>query len=182
MGATGFGYDLAETFGLKVTPPRPALAPLTFAGATRARRRPLAGIALDARVSTVAPGKTAGKPSFAAPILFTHRGLSGPAILQISSFWRGGEEIAIALAPGTNVYETLRALRTSHPRQSPHTALARWLPKRLAEAITEREGVAGNLADLPDRTLRALDAPVNPWHILPAGTEDRKSTRLNSSH
>ena len=201
MGATGFGYDLAERFGLPVTPTFPALVPLTFDEPTLERLRPLAGIAVEARVATVpaaAAGRKAPKPTaFAEPILFTHRGLSGPAILQISSFWSHGEEIAVTLAPGTDVFEALRAQRTANPRQSPHTALAQWLPKRLAEAITEnvldplmlrstegasrstqREARAPNLADLPDRSLRALDAAVNGWRIVPAGTEGWRTAEV----
>jgi len=168
---------------------------------TLERLRPLAGIAVEARVATVpaaAAGRKAPKPTaFAEPILFTHRGLSGPAILQISSFWSHGEEIAVTLAPGTDVFEALRAQRTANPRQSPHTALAQWLPKRLAEAITEnvldplmlrstegasrstqREARAPNLADLPDRSLRALDAAVNGWRIVPAGTEGWRTAEV----
>ena len=201
MGATGFGYDLAERFGVPVTPTFPALVPLTFDEPTLERLRPLAGIAVEARVATVpapASGRKAPKPTaFAEPILFTHRGLSGPAILQISSFWSHGEEIAVTLAPGTDIFEALRAQRTANPRQSPHTALAQWLPKRLAEEIvantldplmlrsaesasrsTQREARAPNLADLPDRTLRALDAAVNGWRIVPAGTEGWRTAEV----
>ncbi|MFN4088817.1 MAG: NAD(P)/FAD-dependent oxidoreductase [Alphaproteobacteria bacterium] len=182
MGATGFGYDLAERFGLRVVPIFPALVPLTFDAPTLERLRPLAGIAVDARVATLpAPpsGKKTPRPTaFAAPVLFTHRGLSGPAILQISSYWREGEALAVPLAPGVDQFAARRAHRAARPRQAPRTALAQWLPKRLAEAIAEGLGVTGNLADLPDRTLRALDAAVNGWHVRPAGTEGWRTAEV----
>ena len=111
MGATDFGYRLAQQFGVPVTETRPGLVPLTFDGELLERLEPLAGVAAPARV-------TCGKTSFDEALLFTHRGLSGPAILQISSYWREGEEIAVDLLPGTDALEALRAARQANGKQA----------------------------------------------------------------
>ncbi len=172
MGATGFAYEVAERFGLAVIPPRPALVPLTFAPDMLARMTPLAGIAVDEAV--VGHGKT----RFREAVLFTHRGLSGPAILQISSYWREGDEIAVSLAPDVNVLEGLRTARARHGRQAVQTVLAEILPKRLAQAIVEAEGVSGNLADCSDKVLARIDAAVNGWRIRPNGTEGWRTAEV----
>ncbi len=144
MGATGFGYDLAARFGLKVTETRPALVPLTFEPALLERLKPLAGIAVDAEIGC-------GRTRFREAMLFTHRGLSGPSILQISSYWREGQEIEVSMLPGTDMFDRLRAARAANGRRALHTVLAEALPKRLAQTIAEAEGAAGNLADLSDK-------------------------------
>ncbi len=174
MGATGFAYDVARQFGLGIVAPRPALVPLTFDPATLERLRPLAGVAVDA--ASVRCGKT----RFDEAMLFTHRGLSGPAILQISSYWKQGEEIAVSLLPGTDVFAELRTARTANGRQAPHTALSALLPKRLAQAITDREGMAGNIADLSDKRLRQLEAAINDWRVVPAGTEGYRTAEVTA--
>jgi predicted Rossmann fold flavoprotein len=171
MGATGFGYDLATRFGLALTEIRPALVPLTFEPEMLERLKPLAGIAVDAVVGS-------GKTRFAEAMLFTHRGLSGPSILQISSYWREGQEIAVAMLPGTDVFELLRAARAENGRRALHTVLATVLPKRLAQAIAEAEGATGNLADLSDKVLRRVDAAVNAWAVRPAGSEGYRTAEV----
>ncbi|HMG49283.1 MAG TPA: NAD(P)/FAD-dependent oxidoreductase [Inquilinus sp.] len=171
MGATGFGYDLAARFGLAVTETRPALVPLTFDPATLERLKPLAGIAVDAVVGC-------GKPRFAEAMLFTHRGLSGPSILQISSYWREGREIEVAMLPGTDVFAMLRAAKAENGRRALHTVLGTVLPKRLAQAIATAEGAEGNLADLSDKALRRVDAAVNGWRVLPAGSEGYRTAEV----
>ncbi|MDP3895420.1 MAG: aminoacetone oxidase family FAD-binding enzyme, partial [Mesorhizobium sp.] len=148
MGASGFGYDLARQFGLGVVETRPGLVPLTFDAQTLARLSPLAGVAVDAVVSC-------GKTSFAEAMLFTHRGISGPAILQISSYWREGDEIRIAMLPGADVAALLRDAKRVNGKQAVQTVLANHLPKRLAQAVADRAGLAGNLADLSDGQLSA---------------------------
>jgi len=130
MGATDFGYRLAEQFGVRVTDTRPALVPLTFGGELLERLTPLAGVAVPARVSC-------GKTQFHEALLFTHRGLSGPAILQISSYWREGAELTIDLLPGSHAMKALRAARQQNGKQSASTVLAGLLPRRLAKEITE---------------------------------------------
>ncbi|MGQ3354963.1 MAG: NAD(P)/FAD-dependent oxidoreductase [Phreatobacter sp.] len=172
MGATGFAYDVAERFGLAVVPPRPALVPLTFSPDMLARLSPLSGIAVEEAV--VGHGKT----RFAEAVLFTHRGLSGPAVLQISSYWRDGEDIVVSLAPGVNVLEALKAARTRHGRQAVQTVLAEILPRRLAQALVEAEGITGNLADCSDKVLARIDQAVNAWRIRPAGTEGWRTAEV----
>jgi predicted Rossmann fold flavoprotein len=171
MGATGFGYDLAARFGLKVTETRPGLVPLTFEPALLERLKPLAGIAVDAEIGC-------GRTRFREAMLFTHRGLSGPSILQISSYWREGQEIEVAMLPGTDMFDGLRAARTANGRRALHTVLAEALPKRLAQTIAEAEGAAGNLADLSDKLLRRVADSVNGWRVRPAGSEGYRTAEV----
>ena len=172
MGATGFAYDLARRFDVPVTETRPGLVPLTFEAGLLARTAPLAGVSTPAVAG-------AGKTRFAEALLFTHRGLSGPAILQISSYWREGQEIVLNLTPGLDLYADLRAARAEHGRQSPATALARHLPRRLAQWILEgQDAASGNLADLSDVRLRALAAAVNAWTVKPVGSEGYRTAEV----
>lgn len=171
MGATGFGYDVARRFGLKVTETRPALAPLMFEGVMQARLSALAGVAVGARVSH-------GRTRFNEAMLFTHRGLSGPAILQISSYWREGEEIVVDMAPGVDLFETLRKDRGVHGRQSLTNALAEHLPKRVAQSVIEAEGLSGNLGDASDKVLRRVAEAVNAWRLKPVGSEGYRTAEV----
>jgi predicted Rossmann fold flavoprotein len=171
MGATGFGYDIAVQFGLRIIETRPALVPLTFDQNTLARLAPLSGIAVDAVVSC-------GKTKFAEAMLFTHRGISGPAILQISSYWREGEEICISMLPETDVFAALREARAENGRQATQTALAAFLPKKLAQTIAEQANATGNLADFSDKALRKLEAAVNGWRVKPAGSEGYRTAEV----
>jgi hypothetical protein len=171
MGATGWAYETARGFGLRMTETRPALVPLTFDPDWLARWSPLAGLSVDAVVAC-------GRTRFREGLLFTHRGLSGPSILQISSFWREGEAITVAMAPDADVFSELKALKAANGRQAPHTALARLAPARLAERLVEAEGLAGNLADAPDAALRRLDAAVNGWTVKPVGSEGYRTAEV----
>jgi predicted Rossmann fold flavoprotein len=171
MGATGFAYEIAAQFGVKVVPTRPALVPLTFEIGLLERLKPLAGVALDVRVGC-------GKTWFEEAMLFTHRGLSGPAILQISSYWREGEAIEIDMAPGTDLYDALRRARAKAGRQAVQTALAQPIPKRLAQFIAETEGVTGNLADTSDKVLRKITSAVNAWRVKPVGSEGYRTAEV----
>ena len=171
MGATGWAYDTARACGLRVTETRPALVPLTFEAGLLERLKPLAGVSVDAVVSH-------GRTRFAEGLLFTHRGLSGPSVLQISSYWREGEAISVAMAPGVDVFARLRAMKAENGRQAAHTALAQVVPKRLAEVLVEQEGAAGNLADLSDKALRRLDQAVNGWSVKPVGTEGYRTAEV----
>ena len=171
MGATGWAYDIARQFGLRLVETRPALVPLTFEIGALERIKPLAGVSVDAVVSH-------GKTRFAEGMLFTHRGLSGPSILQISSFWREGEAIDIDMAPGTDVYETLKAAKASNPRQAVHTALGHIVPSRLADLLAAEAGVRSNLADTPDKVLRAIGDAVNRWRIKPVGSEGYRTAEV----
>ncbi|MDP2118053.1 MAG: NAD(P)/FAD-dependent oxidoreductase [Brevundimonas sp.] len=171
MGATGWAYDVARGFGLRVTETRPALVPLTFEAGLLETLKPLAGVAVDAVVR-------GGGASFAEAMLFTHRGLSGPAILQISSYWREGEAITVAMAPGEDVYGRLKAAKEENGKQMVHTALGHVIPRRLAESVCEREGVKGKLAEVGDKTLRRLDAAVNGWTVKPVGSEGYRTAEV----
>lgn len=171
MGSSGLGYRIAEQFGLAIVPPRAALVPLTFDAALLAQFKPLAGVAVDAVVSC-------GKARFDEALLFTHRGLSGPAILQISSYWREGQDIVVDMAPGIDVLAALKELRRDHPKQEMATVLSGFLPRRLASVIAE--GIAGpaRLADFSDRLLTDVAAAVQRWHIRPDGTEGYRTAEV----
>jgi predicted Rossmann fold flavoprotein len=171
MGATDFGYRLAQQFGIPQTETRAALVPLTFAGELLEQLSALSGVAAPARVRC-------GKTGFEEALLFTHRGLSGPAILQISSYWREGAEIAIDLLPGTDVLEALRAARQQNGRQSPHNFLATQLPRRLAKEIADTSDYAGTLGGQSDEKLRKLAAQVNDWRVIPGGTEGYRTAEV----
>ncbi|HJV40209.1 NAD(P)/FAD-dependent oxidoreductase [Caulobacter sp.] len=172
MGATGLGYDIARQFGLGIVETRPALVPLTFEAGMLARLTPLSGVALDAVVSH-------GKTKFREGMLFTHRGLSGPSILQISSYWREGDEIRVDMAPGVDVLAALKTARTATPRQAVATVLSTLLPKRVAQVIAEEVAAdKGNIADCSDKVLGALAAAVNAWTFKPVGSEGYRTAEV----
>jgi flavoprotein, HI0933 family len=172
LGASGFSHHVARDRGLGLTPIRPALVPLTFTADDLDFMRVLTGIAVDAVVSC-------GKTRFAEAVLFTHRGLSGPAILQISSFWREGGGISVDLVPGTDVAAWLVERKATRPRAEAKTVLSELLPARLAEKLTERAGLAERrMADLPDKALGALGRMVNAWTLKPAGTEGFRTAEV----
>ena len=165
IGASDFGLRLARQFGLAVVEPRPALVPLTFAAATWAPYAALAGISLEVDIAC-------GDAHFREDLLFTHRGLSGPAVLQISSFWQPGEAIVIDLAPGVALEQQLIAAKQGG-RQTVQSFLAQQFPRRLVECWLAQQALDGQrrLADLPDRTLVALAASMQAWRIQPDGSE-----------
>src|SRR5258706_3500184 len=171
MGATDFGYRMAQQFGIALTETHAALVPLVFEGELLEQLKALSGVSVPARVRC-------GKTSFEEALLFTHRGLSGPAILQISSYWRDGGEIAIDLLPGTDVLEALRTARQQNGKQSPHNFLASLLPRRLAKEIADTSDYAGTLGAQPEEKLRKLAAQVNDWRIMPAGTEGYRTAEV----
>src|SRR5688500_14299015 len=162
LGATGFAYDLARRFGLKIVEPRPALVPLTLSR-EEALFHALSGVSTEVVAS-------AGKAAFREAALFTHRGLSGPAILQISSYWRPGEPISIDFLPDSRP-GWLREAKRQSPRAALKTVLARHLPERLAEALAGRLDLTGELANLPDRRLEEAERRLASWRFAPNGTE-----------
>ena len=162
MGATGFAYDLARQFGLKVVEPRPALVPLTLGGEDVLFRE-LSGVSAEVVAS-------AGKARFREAALFTHRGLSGPAILQASSYWRSGEPIAIDFAPDRRPDWLVEAKRAA-PRNSLKANLRELLPERLATTLAERTGLAGDLGSQSDKALREASALLHHWKFHPNGSE-----------
>ncbi len=171
MGASDFGYRIARQFGLPIVPTRPGLVPLTFEPGLLEKTAPLAGLAVDAVAR-------AGKTAFEEALLFTHRGLSGPAILQISSYWQPGEPITVAMLPGVDVLDLLRTARSVNGRQQVATLLAEHLPKRLAQFIAGGAGTKSNLADCSDKVLKAVDAAVNGWVLKPSGSEGYRTAEV----
>ena len=171
MGATGFGYDIARQFGLDLIETRPGLVPLTFDPETLTRFKPLAGVAVDGVACH-------GKTRFEEAMLFTHRGLSGPAILQISSYWREGEDINLHLRPDLDFFALLRDARQSNGRQATQTALADHLPKRLAHMLVEDAEITGNLADQSDKRLRVFADRLESWPLTPTGSEGYRTAEV----
>ncbi|MFN0106678.1 MAG: NAD(P)/FAD-dependent oxidoreductase [Bryobacteraceae bacterium] len=164
LGATSFAYEVARQFGLRIVPPRPALVPLTWNATDLRQWSPLAGIAAAVRVSS-------GTRHFEDKMLFTHRGLSGPAILQISSYWEPGTSLGIDLAPGIDAAALLLDRKRTNGRAMPRTALGECLPERLASVWAERQGLDRPLDQLAGDALRRLAVGLHNWRILPAGTE-----------
>ncbi len=162
IGATGFAYDIARQFGLKVVEPRPALVPLTLGG-EEVLFRELSGVATEVAAS-------AGKVTFREAALFTHRGLSGPSILQASSYWRHGEAVKIDFLPDVE-RGWLRAAKRKSPRISVKAALGETLPSRLAETLVERLGLVGELANNRDESLEKAERQLAAWAFHPNGTE-----------
>ena len=175
IGATDFGYRIARQFGLRVVEPRPALVPLTFDAREWTPFVPLAGVSLE--VNARCDG---GR--FDEDLLFTHRGLSGPAILQVSTFWRPGEPIEINLAPrfaGDELADELVGMKRSS-RQTLANALAALMPRRLADGWLQSQQVDGEqrMADTPDRTLRALAQSMQRWRLTPSGSEGYRKAEV----
>ena len=171
MGATGLGYQIAESFGLPLVPTRPGLVPLTFAGQDLAAAVHMAGLSVTARVSH-------GKTGFTEGLLFTHRGLSGPSVLQISSYWREGDMITVDLAHGQEVLSALKEGRAQAGRQSLLRALARHVPEKLAATILDRLGISGNLADQGNAVLERVAAQVQAWQVQPQGSEGYRTAEV----
>ncbi|MDB5626620.1 MAG: hypothetical protein JWR73_2422 [Tardiphaga sp.] len=171
IGSSGFGYRVAQQFAMHVIPPRAALVPLTFDARMLAEFKPLSGIAVDAEVSC-------GNARFDEALLFTHRGLSGPAILQISSYWQAGGDIAIDLVPAIDLLERLKQARRDRPRQELATVLADMVPKRLAQLVAERVAGPERLADFSDKALATVVAAVKDWRVTPAGSEGYRTAEV----
>ncbi len=164
IGATPFGYAVARQFGLNTVECYPGLVPFTFGAAERQRFAGLAGVSAD--VTAGAAGH-----AFREKLLFTHLGLSGPAILQVSSYWRAGEYVEIDLLPGVDFAAALAACRAAGARTEVRTVLARYLPKRLADRWCQVPGVSPAVVALSDREVAAMAAGLHAWRVQPAGTE-----------
>ncbi|MGB7268431.1 MAG: NAD(P)/FAD-dependent oxidoreductase [Albidovulum sp.] len=171
MGATGLGYLIAEQFGLPIVATRPALVPLTFGAHELEDWKPLAGVSVNACVSH-------GRIGFTEGLLFTHRGLSGPSILQVSSYWREGDEVIVDLAEGQDVARALKTARGTSGKVSLAKALARHIPEKLAQTVLERLGVSGNLADHGNAVLDAVAAAVQHWRVRPVGSEGYRTAEV----
>jgi len=168
MGATDFGYQIARQFGLKIIQPTPALVPLTLSEEILQQTRILSGVAVEATVSC-------GKRKFKEGLLFTHKGLSGPVILQISSYLKKGDEIIINLAPQLDAFvwliEEKQKRLKNQSGQEIHNVLNRILPKSLVSYILSKTNISGNLADLNNQKLKQIANHINHWKIIPSGTE-----------
>ena len=162
MGATGLAYDIARQFGLKVTDTRAALVPFTFSDE---KFKPLAGTAIPARLTT------SDGTAFEEALLFTHRGLSGPAVLQSSSYWRDGEDVNIALAPNFDIDAALKSHRTTDGRKAVTTILSTHIPARLLDFLADDIDLSGNVGDLSDARIGDLTSALRRWALKPSGTE-----------
>ncbi|MGJ7488332.1 NAD(P)/FAD-dependent oxidoreductase [Variovorax sp. LT2P21] len=177
LGASDFGYRLARQFGLRVVTPRPALVPLTFAGDGWAPYAGLAGLALPVQIET---GRKKERMAFLEDLLFTHRGLSGPAVLQISSYWREGEPLTIDFAPGTDVAVALGEAK-SRSRKRIANELAALVPSRLADAwVGDDPALQRPVNEAADKALGQLAERVSRWAITPAGTEGYKKAEVTA--
>lgn len=171
MGATGFGYRLAEQFGLSITETRPALVPFTFDHAMQERMRPLAGVAASARM-------TCNGTAFDEAMLITHRGLSGPAALQISSYWREGDPVQITLLPERDIGSFLREKRRSDGRKQIATVLSEVLPRRLADDLASANDLGGRVGDQSDVQLGRITDALTRWILHPMGTEGYRTAEV----
>ena len=171
LGATALGYRIAEHFGLAIIPPRPALVPLTWGADDLALFGPLSGLSIAVAVSC--RGKT-----FREALLFTHRGLSGPAILQISSYWQAGESLAIDLLPTHSASTILLAQKSTHPRRELATVLSHLLPQRFVETWCARHAPSRPLQEYTDIALREIATRLHHWCVTPAGTEGYRKAEV----
>jgi predicted Rossmann fold flavoprotein len=171
IGASKFGYDIAQKFNLKVIETLPALVPLTFNEKILAICKELTGLSVEAVVSFK-------KTFFEEGMLFTHRGLSGPSILQISSYWKLGDDIKVNLSPKLNVDKFLNDRKISSPKQDISIIVSEILPKRLAHIICNENNVNGNICELSNKVLVSLSNSVNAWAINPTGTEGYRTAEV----
>ncbi|SJM91181.1 NAD(P)/FAD-dependent oxidoreductase [Crenothrix polyspora] len=171
MGATPFGYKIAEQFGINVLPTRAGLVPFTLQPDDKDTFSPLSGIAIACVVSNT-------RQSFRENILFTHRGLSGPAILQLSSYWHAGEAITVDLLPDENVAQTLKTKRQQKAKHTLKTILETYLPKRLLACLFTEELLALSLQDCSDKHLALVATRLHQWTIKPNGTEGYRTAEV----
>lgn len=174
IGASGFGYRLAQQFGLNVIAPRPALVPLTFDDEQLALMKPLAGVSVDPAIVSC------NGTSFREAILFTHRGLSGPAILQISSFWTPGAAVQVNFCPDRDIAALLKQARQAQPRKILHNVISEWIPARLAETLAARSGHDIVMADLSDKKILEIACLISAWSVVPQGTEGYRTAEVTA--
>jgi len=171
IGASKFGYEVAKKFNLNIIETLPALVPLTFNEKILMMCRELSGLSLEAIVSF-------NKTIFEEGMLFTHRGLSGPSILQISSYWKLGNNIKINLSPNLDVFKLLEDRKNSNPKQDINTVIVEILPKRLAHMICKENNVSGNISELSNKVLKELSDAINAWVINPIGSEGYRTAEV----
>ena len=171
IGASKLGYEIAKQFGLGVTALKPALVPLTFHSNFQSRCYALSGVSVDAEILI-------GKTSFREGLLFTHRGLSGPSVLQISSYWDQGAKITINLLPDLDLFSLIKQNKSEFPKKTLKTILYNHLPKRLVDDILSELDLNGKLADLSHEKLRSLSKRVQKWDVIPNGTEGYRTAEV----
>ena len=171
IGATSFGYEIAKKFDLNVIETLPALVPLTFNEKILEMCKELTGLSVEAIVSF-------NKTLFQEGMLFTHRGLSGPSILQISSYWKLGDNIKINLSPKQNIFKLLEDQKTSNPKQDVKNIIGDILPKRLAKIICSENNVSGNICEISNKILKQLSDSINAWMINPTGSEGYRTAEV----
>ena len=171
IGATDFAHRIASQFSLNIIEPRAGLVPLTFDNEILESMKALAGVSVDAVVRCNAA-------KFSEALLFTHRGLSGPAILQISSYWREGDAVTIDLAPEIDVFAALKTAKQESPKQMLQTVLGSWLPKRLAMSILAELQLDLSISQTPDAALQTLATRINAWRVTPSGSEGYRTAEV----
>ena len=171
MGATGLGYDIARQFGHELTETRAGLVPFTWASNMQESWGALSGLSLDVQASCKGA-------AFDEAMLFTHRGLSGPAMLQVSSYWREGDRVAVNLVPGVDLASHLRSERTARPKSTIWTVLADVLPKRLAQQLGNEAGPAARLADLSNAAIDKIISGIQAFQVVPGGTEGYRTAEV----
>jgi predicted Rossmann fold flavoprotein len=171
IGASKFGYDIAKKFNLNIVETLPALVPLTFSEKILVMCKELSGLSLEAVVLF-------NKTFFQEGMLFTHRGLSGPSILQISSYWKLGENIKINLSPMLDIFKLLESEKKSNPKQDINNLIAEILPKRLASIICKENNINGNISELSNKLLKQLSESINTWVINPTGSEGYRTAEV----
>ena len=171
IGASKFGYDIAKKFNLNIVKTYPALVPLTFSEKILTICKTLSGLSLEAIVFF-------NKTFFQEGMLFTHRGLSGPSILQISSYWKLGDAIKINLSPKLEIFKHLKSEKKKNPKQDINNIISEILPKRLALIICKENDVSGNISELSDKLLKQLSKSINTWVINPTGSEGYRTAEV----
>jgi len=171
IGASNFGYEVAKKFDLDIVETLPALVPLTFSEKILAKCKELAGLSVEAVVSFK-------KTFFEEGMLFTHRGLSGPSVLQISSYWKLGDNININLAPKLNLYQSLESKKKLEPKKDINLIISEILPKRLAQIICKENEVSGNICELSSKKIKQLSDAINSWAINPTGSEGYRTAEV----
>jgi predicted Rossmann fold flavoprotein len=171
IGATSFGYEIAKKFDHNIVETLPALVPLTFSEKILEMCKELTGLSVEAIVSF-------NKVLFQEGMLFTHRGLSGPSILQISSYWKQGDNIKVNLSPKLNVYQLLEEKRKLNPKFDILNIISEILPKRLAQIICSENKVSGNISELSNKILKQLSENINSWLINPTGSEGYRTAEV----
>ena len=171
IGASKFGYDIAQKFNMNIVETLPALVPLTFNEKILEMCKELSGLSLEAVVFF-------NKTFFQEGMLFTHRGLSGPSILQISSYWKLGYDIRINLSPKLDIFKVLESEKKSNPKIDITNIIADILPKRLASIICKKNNASGNISELPNKLLKQLADSINAWIISPTGSEGYRTAEV----